>query len=103
MTKIEVLALVEEMRIEEKKTKRIPHYYMRGGKVLERSYPDYEYTERYEELFHNILRSKEAMVFKCACCGKNVGYFDLEEWECEFEDNYYICSTCYEDEMGEDL
>lgn len=102
-----VLALVAEMEIEEKKTERVPHYYTRKGQILERSYPDYKYTARYEELFFDrekkLLRSEDAKIFTCRCCGEKVGYFDLEAWCCDFDNDSYICSACYEDEMGEDL
>ena len=104
MTKKEVLALVKEMREEEKKTQRVPHYYKRNGKILERSYPDYIYTERYKELFYSDESPiRKANIFKCECCGEMVNYFELESWTCDFENDEYICSECYENEMGEDL
>jgi formylmethanofuran dehydrogenase subunit E len=98
----EVLELVKEYYEEEKKTIRIPHYYKRNGKMLRRSYDDYIETERYIELNH-ILNSEEARVFQCADCGEMVGYFELETWVCDFEDNKYICACCYETAMGDDL
>lgn len=102
MTIKEVMDLVKEYKEEEKKTKRVPHYYKRNGQWLERSYPDYIYTDRYREL-NRLLRSPKARVFKCADCGKMVGYFDLENWMCRVEDGYFLCSMCYEEGMGDDL
>ena len=102
MTIKEVLDLVREYEAEEKKTKRVPHYYVRKGQVFERSYPDYVYTARYKEL-GRLLRSDEAKVFKCADCGEMVTYFDLETWMCDSEKGYYLCGMCYEESMGEDL
>lgn len=97
-----ILDLVAEMREEEKKTERRPHYYKRNGKMVERSYPDYIYTDRYKELFFGEpIRSKK--IFKCGECGKMFHYFDLEQWCCDFENDNYICSNCYEEGMGEDL
>ena len=89
MTKMQVMTLVKEMKQEEMKT------------------VDRVHTGRYEELFHDPekkgLRAEEAKVFKCAYCGEMCGYFDLEDWVCDFEEEYYECSVCYEDEMGDDL
>jgi len=103
-TKAEILALVAEMKAEEKKTQRVPHFYKRNGKMVERFCPDYIYTERYKELFYSDespLRS--AKIFKCEDCGEMVAYLDLEAWTCDFEKDSYVCSMCYEDSMGEDL
>lgn len=107
----EVMAMVEECKQEEEKTKYIPHYYKRNGEMLRRRYDDVVYTKRYEELFfdeeHKTLRSNEAKIFKCEECKEYVGYWDLEDWCCSFSENpkkaYYICSCCYENGMGEDL
>lgn len=104
MTKIEILALIEEMNAEEKKTVKVPHYYKRNGKMLERSYPDYIYTARYEELRYNPtspLRTEK--VFVDAETHKAYAYFELERWVCDFEEDHYISSEEYEDEMGDDL
>lgn len=103
MTIEQVLALVEECEQEKAKTQVVPHYYKRNGVMHERSYPDYIYTPRYKELFHDVLRREECCVFHCHVCGKMVGYFELESWCCDFEEGEYICSCCYEDGMGEDL
>ena len=103
MTMEQVMALVEEYKMESKKTQRVPHYYIRGGQVRERSYPDYVYTARYKELFYDILRRDECKVFQCSECGKWVGYFDLEPWCCDFEKGEYICSCCYGKEWWDDL
>ena len=97
-----VLELVAELHEEEKKTERRPHYYKRNGKIVERSYPDYIYTDRYNELFHGSAIRRHN-IFKCCECGKMVHYFKLESWCCDFEEEDYICSSCYEEEMGEDL
>lgn len=102
MTINEVMAVVEAYEVERKNVKKVPHYYKRNGKMIERSYPDYVYSDRYYEL-DKILRSEEARVFKCAECGRMVTFFDLEVWDCDFEEDEYICSLCYEDIMGEDL
>lgn len=106
-TKSFVLNLVAEMETEEAKTQYIPHYYKRNGKMIKRSYPDVIYTARYEELFFDneekLLRSDDAKIFRCECCGEMVGYFDLEKWVCNFDTDSYTCSCCYEEEMGEDL
>lgn len=99
-----ILELVKEVELEEKKTQKVPHYYKRNGKMLERSYPDYIYTERYKELFYSDespLRAEK--IFFCPDCGQMVAYYDLESWCCDFEEDDYICSLCYEDAMGEDL
>ena len=74
LTVQEVKALVIEMEAEEKKTKYVPHYYKRNGKILERSYPDRIQTARYEELFYDrenkLLRGEAGKIFKCCDCGK---------------------------------
>lgn len=99
-----VLTLVAEMKEEEKKTVKVPHYYMRGGKMIERSYPDYVQTERYRELFYGLGGIREVKVFKCCECGEMVDYFSLETWCCDFSKKKgCICSECYESEMGDDL
>lgn len=102
MTINEVMAMVKEYEVERKAVKKVPHYYKRNGKMIERSYPDYVYSDRYYEL-SKILNSDEARVFKCSDCGEMVTYFDLETWICDFEEGEYTCSICYEDCMGEDL
>lgn len=88
-TKEYVMSLIEEYKIEDKKGK----------------YPNK--TDRYKELFYDNeekgLRSEQARIFECSDCGKLFGYFDLEDWCCDFESDDYICSCCYEDEMGDDL
>ena len=103
MTKAEILVLVDELEAEKEKTQRVPHYYKRGGKVLERSYPDYVYTDRYHELmaWDSPLRTEK--VFVDAESGKAYTYWELEWWACDFEADSYISSEEYEDEMGEDL
>ena len=104
MTKNEILALVKELHEEEKKTQKVPHYYKRKGQMVERSYPDYVYTERYKELFYSDespLRSEK--IFRSSVSGEMLAYFDLEAWYCDFETDYYISSIEYEDAMGEDL
>lgn len=91
----EVMTMVAEAKAEEEK----------------RSYEneDIVNTKRYEELFFDTeektLRSEAAKIFKCDECGEMVGYWDLEDWCCEFseENGYYICDCCYEDGMGDDL
>lgn len=104
MTKAEILVLVDELKAEEEKTQEVPHYYKRNGKILERSYPDYIYTERYKELAYSDtspLRTEK--VFVDAETGKAYTYTELEWWACDFEADSYISSEEYEDEMGEDL
>ena len=100
MTTENVLALVAEMNEEEKKDMRVPHYYKCQGE--RRSYDIIIHTDRYNEL-SALLDSDEAKVFKCEECGEMCGWFDLENWCCDFEAGYYICCCCYEDAMGEDL
>jgi hypothetical protein len=103
-TKEMILTLAEELKIEKKKTITKPHYYKRGGKMVERSYPDVIYTDRYKELFFNEespLRS--AKVFKSEPSNTMVAYLDLELWCCDFKADYYISSFDYEEEMGDDL
>ena len=102
MNMVEVKAMVDEFLAEQKAVKIVPHYYIRKGRVLERSYPDYIYSDRYHELMQ-ILESKDAKVFKCEQCGEYHSYFDLENWLCDFEKDEYLCRLCYEEEMGEDL
>lgn len=105
----EVMEMVAEAHKEEKKTIHVPHYYKRNGKILKRNYDDTIYTARYEELFYDrkkeTLRSEAARIFKCEECGKMFGYWDLEEWCCNFDEKngHYLCMICYEDGMGEDL
>ena len=97
-----ILNLVAEMEEEEKKTVRVPHYYKRNGKMLRRSYDDIVHTDRYNELFYgSAIRAQK--VFRCEECGRLVNYFDLESWDCDFENDEYICADCYESELGEDL
>lgn len=103
MTKIEILALVAELHEEEKKTQRVPHYYKRKGQMVERSYPDYVYTPRYKELFGQTSPLRTEKIFRSAISGEMLAYFDLEAWTCDFEEDYYISSMEYEEEMGEDL
>lgn len=103
-TKEEILALVKEYEEEKAKTVDVPHYYKRNGKMVERSYPDHVYTDRYMELFHSPTSPlRSAKIFKCEDCGEMVAYFDLEAWCCDFEDDEYVCRLCYEDSMGDDL
>lgn len=91
----EVMTMVAEAKAEEEKRS------YENGDIVD--------TKRYEELFFDkeekTLRSNAAKIFKCNECGEMVGYWDLEDWCCEFsEDNgYYICDCCYEDGMGDDL
>ena len=99
----QVMALIAEYKAESKKTQRVPHYCMRNGQLVERSYPDIIHTERYKELFYDILRRDECKVFQCSECGEWVGYFDLESWCCDFEADDFICAECYEEEMRDDL
>jgi hypothetical protein len=102
MTTEMILALVAEMNEEETKTEKIPVYYKRNGQMVRRSYDDRKYTDRYTELFFgDAIRSHK--VFRCASCGRMVDYFSLETWQCDFDKGDYLCSECYEDEMGEDL
>lgn len=111
MSFVEVMAMVEEAKKEEKNTKEVPHYYKRNGQMVRRSYDDTVYSKRYEELFFDkdekTLRSEDAKIFKCDCCGEMFGYWDLEDWCCVFSEDenesYYICDCCYEDGMGDDL
>lgn len=104
MTKMEILALVKELKDEKAKTQTVPHYYKRNGKMVERSYPDYIYTERYEFLaYSDNSPLNSAKIFKCEDCGKMVTYHDLETWTCDFDTDEYLCSLCYESAMGEDL
>ena len=99
MTINEVLKLVKEREVEKAKTQRVPHFYKRNGKMVERSYPDYIYTDRFIEL-NRIIAAPENYCFQCEDCGN---YFQLETWACDFEEGEYICSDCYEEEIGEDL
>lgn len=104
MTKEMILELVAEMEAEEAKTQDIPHYYKRNGQMLERSYPDHIYTERYKFLFfsnESPLRTEK--IFKSSESGEMLAYMDLEDWCCDFEKDYYISHYEYEEEMGEDL
>lgn len=101
-TKEQVLMMAKEYETEKKNVQRVPHYYKRNGKMVERSYPDYVYTDRYYEL-RNLLSSDEGKVFQCRDCGEWVGYFSLEAWCCDFENDSYLCGCCYEDSQSEDL
>ena len=103
MTKIEILALAAELHEEEKKTKKVPHYYKRKGQMVERSYPDYIYTARYQELIDYTSPLHTEKIFRSVISGELLAYFDLEAWACDFEKDYYISSEEYEEEMGEDL
>lgn len=79
MTKKEVLAMVKELKVEEKKVEYIPVYYKRKGQMIRRSYDDTKYTARYYELLHAIT---DAEIFPCEECGKKVSYFDIFEGIC---------------------
>ena len=79
MTIKEVMKLVDEYKLEAKKTQRIPHYYKLYGQMLRRHNDDIVYTDRYWELDEAIRKEK---VFRCCSCGKKVSYFDLERWNC---------------------
>lgn len=104
MTKNEVMALVAELKAEEKKTEYRPHLYKRNGIMVERSCPDIIRTDRYNELFYSDASPiRKANIFRCEDCGRMVNYFDLENWCCDFDTDDYICSECYENGMGEDL
>lgn len=111
MNYAEVMAMIEEAKREETNTKEVAHYYKRNGQMIKRSYGDIVYSERYEELFYDrnkkTLRSEDAKIFKCECCGKMFGYWDLETWCCVFsedeDESYYICDCCYGVGMGDDL
>lgn len=100
---MKVLALVEEMKAEEKKTTKVPVYFKRNGKMIRRSYDDRVYTERYQILFYKKEGEiRENKVFKCACCGEMVDYFELA-YNSDYEGENVMCESCYDDEMGEDL
>ena len=100
-----VLALVEEMKEEKSKGHWVPKYYKRNGKMVRRSYDERVETERYTELFHSEKGGiRGVKVFKCHACGEMVDYFALENWCCDFSrEDGCLCSTCYEEEMGDDL
>ena len=101
MTIKEVLKMVAELDVEEKKTEKVYPTYKRNGKILTRSYPNYIYTERYKELLEKIYEQK---IFKCNECGEMCHYYELEAWGCNFdEEDGLLCSSCYEEAMGEDL
>lgn len=100
---MKVLELVKEMKSEAEKTEHVPHYYKRNGKMMRRSYDDIVYTERYRELFYGNGGIRGVKVFKCEECGKMKDYFELESWCCDFNRGEYLCSCCYEEEMGDDL
>ena len=97
-----VLALIAEMKEEEKRDMHIPRYYEYHGEVKRRPYDDIIHTDRYKELF-TLVGSDEAKVFKCAECGEMCNWIDLEVWCCDFEEGDYLCACCYEEGMGEDL
>ena len=100
MKKEKVLELVAELEIEKKNVKIVPHFYKRNGKMIERRCPDRIYSDRYHELL-KIINENE--VFECSECGEKVSYYELETWCCDFKKENYLCSCCYESEMGEDL
>ena len=102
-TKMEIVKMVEEYEAEAKKATYEPVYYKRHGEMVRRSYDKKVDTERFNELFKELHYSKEVKIFKCECCGKMVGYFELERWVCDFDEDHYICGHCYEEGMGEDL
>lgn len=102
MHKYEVIELIKEFQAESKKVTYEPVYYKRKGKLIRRSYDNIVHTARYHEL-RKVLSSEETRVFKCEDCGKIYGYFELESWICDFENDNYTCCYCYEDSMGEDL
>lgn len=100
---MKVLELVKEMKVEEGKREWRPVYYKRKGQMVRRSYDERVDTERYKELFHGNGGIRGVKVFKCCECGEMVDYFELETWTCDFERGEYLCSCCYEEEMGDDL
>ena len=88
----EVLALAEEM--EQPEVRQLIHYVgPRGGQHV-------KHSERWHEILNALYEDK---IFRCAECGEMVSYAELEDWCCDFEEEDYICSCCYEDGMGEDL
>ena len=62
-------------------------------------------TDDYDriKIVSGILLSEECKIFKCPECGRLLGYFDLEDWLCDFDNDEYICSECYELDLGDDL
>ena len=102
-TKEMILELAKEKEIEEKKTIKVPHYYKRNGMILERSYPDYIYTDRYRELTAYKSPLNTARVFVDKKTKKAYAYNDLEKWICDFEKDRYVSSEEYENYMGDDL
>ena len=104
MKKTEILALAKTMEDEKKKTVKVPHYYKRNGKMVERSYPDYVETDLYKFLAYSKESPlKTEKIFKSSISGKMLSYYELEKWVCDFEKDYYESSEEYEDRMGEDL
>lgn len=103
LTKKEILELVEEMEIESKKRIYRPVFYKYKGEMRRRSYDEIVDTPRYEKLLHFLYEDEKGRIFKCEDCGKMCTYGDLESWICDFKNDEYICSCCYEDAMGEDL
>jgi hypothetical protein len=95
-----VLALVEELEIEKKKTIYADRRYKRNGEWKKACCRERITTARYKELF-NLIASDEAKVFKCAECGEFENWFFLENWCCDIAKDYFICACCY-DEMSED-
>lgn len=119
MTLAEVRALVVELNIEDKKTKKVPVYYKRHGQMVRRSFDDRVPTERYLELLR-LLDSEEAKVFVCEDCGERITCFQAASWCYERDDDvfgdynfgvfdamerdgYVICSCCLEARYGEDI
>lgn len=51
----------------------------------------------------SVLKRKENNVFECERCHKKVNFLDLEFWLCDFDKDSYVCSSCYEEDLGEDL
>ena len=102
MSFVEVMAMVEEAKKEEKNTKRVAHYYKRNGQMVRRSYDDTVYSKRYEELFFDkdekTLRSEDAKGRIIEDNDDDIDIFSEDENE-----SYYICDCCYEDGMGDDL
>lgn len=100
-----VLNMVKLMESEAKKSYYKDVYYKRGGKMVKRSYGEKVETELYKKLLHSEQGGiRGVKVFKCRTCGEMVDYFGLETWCCDFyAPNGCLCSTCYEEEMGEDL
>lgn len=105
MTKIEMVKMgmefYDEYLHEGKYYTRVTETYKYRGQVKTRSFMEMTAEGR------RVDSLLEEPMFICPDCGQLVSFNDLEVWlgesEEDFLDDHVLCSSCYEDAMGDDL